>query len=225
MCDWRLGCSQNAPTEFTALECRVQAKSNFRTLNSRKKNLQLFKALVSRTPWEPALRSIGDEQNWQTFRDLFHRDPKILVPRCNKSEIQGTCMVESRHAEKIKGQEGNVQTGERYPRKSRRMQSSCLRMEWGRPRWSQSWKSQRMQTLTKRTSTGLSAWKQIPKMCVALDEYDWKTGNNGQRLRYSTTFYASVFNNSLSSCRSQGDGLKGRNWGSIIVPSEEEDQI
>lgn len=77
----------NAPAEFTVLKHMGQAKENFRTLNFRKENSQVFKELVSRTSWETALRNIGEEQSLQTFKDTFHRSPKISVSRCKKSGI------------------------------------------------------------------------------------------------------------------------------------------
>ncbi|KFQ01311.1 hypothetical protein N330_00721, partial [Leptosomus discolor] len=61
-----------------------QAKSKVRTLNFRKANFQFFKDLVSRTPWETALRDKGAEQSWQIFKDAFHRAQELSIPASKK---------------------------------------------------------------------------------------------------------------------------------------------
>jgi len=75
--------------EFAVLRDMGQVKSKVRTLNFRKANFQLFKELVTRTPWEPVPRNKGAEQSWQIFKDAFHRVQELLVPRCKKSEKEG----------------------------------------------------------------------------------------------------------------------------------------
>ncbi|KAK4818026.1 hypothetical protein QYF61_004150 [Mycteria americana] len=84
-----LGCSDHALVEFTVLRDMGQARSIVRTLNFRKANFQLFKELVSRTPWETVLRDKGPEQSWQIFKDAFHKAQELLVPRCRKSGKEG----------------------------------------------------------------------------------------------------------------------------------------
>jgi len=68
-------------------------KDIVRALNFRKANFQIFKELVSMTPWETALRDRGVEQSWQIFKDAFHRAQKLSVPRCKKSGKQGKRQV------------------------------------------------------------------------------------------------------------------------------------
>ncbi|KFQ76863.1 hypothetical protein N335_14424, partial [Phaethon lepturus] len=68
---------------------RGQAKSQVRTLNFRKANFQLFRELVSRTPWETALRHKGAGQSWRVFRDAFCRAQELSIPRCKKSGKEG----------------------------------------------------------------------------------------------------------------------------------------
>jgi len=58
-----------------------KARNVVRTLNLRKEKFQLFKKLVSRTPWETVLRDRGVEQSWQIFRDSLHRAQELSVPR------------------------------------------------------------------------------------------------------------------------------------------------
>jgi len=84
-----LGCSDHALVEFTVLRDMGQAKSKVRTWSFRKENFQLFKELVSRTPWETALRDKGAEQSWQIFKDIFHRTQELSIPKCKKSGKQG----------------------------------------------------------------------------------------------------------------------------------------
>jgi len=58
-----LGCGDIALVEFAALRDKGQAKSKVRTLDFSKTKFQLFKKLVSRIPWETALRDKGAEQS------------------------------------------------------------------------------------------------------------------------------------------------------------------
>jgi len=69
--------------------CGVYARSIVRTLNSRKANFQLFKELVSRTPWETVLRDRGAEQSWQIFKHALRRAQELSVPRYKKSGKEG----------------------------------------------------------------------------------------------------------------------------------------
>jgi len=84
-----LVCSNHALVEFTVLRNMGKVRSIVRTLNFRKAKFQLFKELVSRTPWEMVLRDRGPEQTWQIFKDVFHRAQELSVPRCKKSGKEG----------------------------------------------------------------------------------------------------------------------------------------
>jgi len=84
-----LGCSDHLLVELTALRDVGMVRSIVRTLNFRKANVQIFKELVSRTPWETVLRGRGAEQSWQTFKDAFLRVQALSVPRCKKSGKEG----------------------------------------------------------------------------------------------------------------------------------------
>ncbi|KFW04519.1 hypothetical protein N327_07886, partial [Fulmarus glacialis] len=66
-----------------------QAKSKVRTPNFGKAKFQLFKELVSKTPWETAFRDKGAEQSWQIFKDAFHRAQELSIPTCKKSGKEG----------------------------------------------------------------------------------------------------------------------------------------
>jgi len=57
-----LGCSNHALVEFTVLRDIGKARIIVKTLNFRKANCQIFKELVSRTPWEMVLGGRGAEQ-------------------------------------------------------------------------------------------------------------------------------------------------------------------
>jgi len=62
-----VGCSDPLLVEFTVLRDIGKARNIVRTLNFRKANFQLFKELVSRTPWEIVLGDRGAEQRQQIF--------------------------------------------------------------------------------------------------------------------------------------------------------------
>jgi len=66
-----------------------QARGKVRTPNCREADLQLFKGLVSRTPWETALREKGAEQSWKIFKDAFYRVQERSVRRCKKASKEG----------------------------------------------------------------------------------------------------------------------------------------
>ena len=89
MCDVKigdiLGCSDQALTEVTVLRDMGQAKSNVRTLSFRKAKFESFKELVSRTPWETALRDKGSEWHWQICKNAFHRAQALLISRRKRS--------------------------------------------------------------------------------------------------------------------------------------------
>lgn len=59
----------------------VFAKTKVRTLTFRKPELQSFKELVNKTPWETALREKGAEQSWQIFTITFHTVQELLITR------------------------------------------------------------------------------------------------------------------------------------------------
>jgi len=76
-----LGCSDHALVVFAVLRGMGQVKSKVRTLNFRKAKFQLFKELVSRTPWESALRDKGAKQSWHICKDAFHKSARALDPQ------------------------------------------------------------------------------------------------------------------------------------------------
>ena len=84
-----LGFSDHALVKSAVLRGMGQAKSKVRTPNFRKASFQLFKHLVSRTPWETAVTDKGAEQSCQIFKDTFHRAQELLIVRCKKSGKKG----------------------------------------------------------------------------------------------------------------------------------------
>ncbi|KAK4816005.1 hypothetical protein QYF61_010873 [Mycteria americana] len=55
----------------------------------RLETFQLFKELVSRTPWETFLRDKGGEQSWQIFKDACHRVQELSISRYKKTGKEG----------------------------------------------------------------------------------------------------------------------------------------
>jgi len=84
-----LGCSDHALVELALLREMGITKSIVRTLNFRRANLQLFKEIVRRTPWETVLRDRGTEQSRQVFKDVFQRAQELSIPECKKSGREG----------------------------------------------------------------------------------------------------------------------------------------
>lgn len=75
-----LSANDHAFLEFTVLRHIDHIWSNIRSLKFRKASFQLFKEIVSRIPWEIALRDKRAEQKWEIFKELFHvaQDLSIL---------------------------------------------------------------------------------------------------------------------------------------------------
>jgi len=105
-----LGCSDHGLLECAVLRDVGQAKSKVMTLNLRKAKFQLFKELVSRTPWERAFRHREAEQSQQIFKDAFQRAQDLSSPMCKKEGK--TSMAKSRPAGPTNGQEGTAQAVE-----------------------------------------------------------------------------------------------------------------
>jgi len=84
-----LGCSDHALVELAVLRDMGQVKSKVKTLSFRKANVQLFKELGNKTPWETALRDKEVEQSWQIFKGTFHRAQELSTPRSKKSGKEG----------------------------------------------------------------------------------------------------------------------------------------
>jgi len=84
-----LSCSDHALVEFTVLRDMGKARNIVRTLKFSKASFQLFKELVSRTPWEMVLRDRVSEQSWQIFKDSFHRAQDLSDHRCKKLGKKG----------------------------------------------------------------------------------------------------------------------------------------
>jgi len=58
------GCSDHSLVKFILLRDIGKSRNIVRTINFRKANFQLFKELVSRTPWGMVLRDRGAEWSW-----------------------------------------------------------------------------------------------------------------------------------------------------------------
>jgi len=84
-----LGCSHHALVEFSILRCTRQIKSRVKTLDFRRANFLLFRALVHGIPWETALRSKGAKENWETFKDIFLSVEEISILTCKDSSRGG----------------------------------------------------------------------------------------------------------------------------------------
>lgn len=74
----------HALVDFAVLRDVGQVRSKVRFLNFRKVNFQLIKEIVSRVPWETALRDTGAELSWQIFTEVFHRVQELAIPRSKK---------------------------------------------------------------------------------------------------------------------------------------------
>ena len=75
-----LGCSDHTMVESMLQRDMRQAKSKMRMLHFRKANLQVFRELVSKTPWKTVLMDKGAEQRWQIFKEAFFRAQELSIP-------------------------------------------------------------------------------------------------------------------------------------------------
>jgi len=68
-------------------------ESKIGKLNFRKAIFQLFRELVSKTPWESVLQDKGVEQSWQIFKEAFLRAQELSKSRWGKSGREGSRLV------------------------------------------------------------------------------------------------------------------------------------
>ena len=76
-----LSCGDHAMVEFMIRRLIRQGKRKIRMLKFRKVKFQLFRELVSKTPWETVLTGKGAEQSWQIFKEAFLRVQALSIPR------------------------------------------------------------------------------------------------------------------------------------------------
>ena len=84
-----LSCGDHAMVEFMIRRLIRQGKRKIRMLKFRKVKFQLFRELVSKTPWETVLTGKGAEQSWQIFKEAFLRAQEISIPRYRKPGKEG----------------------------------------------------------------------------------------------------------------------------------------
>lgn len=74
-------CSDPALEEFTLLREMGQEKYEVRTLNFKKAKFQLFREIINRITCVTVLRNKGVEQNWQIFKEVFHKEQELAISR------------------------------------------------------------------------------------------------------------------------------------------------
>ncbi|GAB0208952.1 hypothetical protein GRJ2_003360900 [Grus japonensis] len=66
-----LGCNDHEMVEFRILHGRSRAVNRITTLDVRRANFGLFKALLGRIPWVRALEGKGAQESWSIFKHHF----------------------------------------------------------------------------------------------------------------------------------------------------------
>ncbi|GAB0183552.1 hypothetical protein GRJ2_000820500 [Grus japonensis] len=206
-----LGCSDHALLKFTVLRDMGQVKSKVRTLNFRKEKFQLFKELVSRTPWETAPRDKRAEESWQIFKDAFCR-AELSIPRSKKSGKEG---------KRLAGMSQDLLVKLKVKKERHRQ---CKQGSWKQYR-DTAWlcrdgvrkaKAQLELNLArdaKNNNKGfyryVSQKRMVKESVPPVNTTGKLVMTDKENMRYSTTF-ASVFTGNLSSHNSRVHGLQDR---------------
>ncbi|KFW69345.1 hypothetical protein AS28_06177, partial [Pygoscelis adeliae] len=208
-----------------------QAKSKVRTLNFRKAKFHLFKELVSRAPWEIALRDKGAKQSWQIFKDAFHRAQELSIPRCKKSGKEGKRLARMSRdlLVKLKGKkemhrqrkQGQVcweeyRDAARLCRGGVRKTKARLELNLARDARNKKKGFYRYVSQKRKVKDSAPLLMNTTGKLVTMDEEKAEVLNN---------FFASVFTGNLSSHTSRVDGPQDRDWGSKVPPTVREDQV
>ncbi|PKU39791.1 rna-directed dna polymerase from mobile element jockey-like [Limosa lapponica baueri] len=220
-----LGCSDHALVEFAVLRDTDPAKSNIRTLNFRKANFPLFKELVSKGPWETALRDNGAEQSWQIFKDAFHRVQELSIPRCKKSGKEGKtrAWLSQDLLVKLKGKEemprqwkqGQV-SWEEHREAARLCRDGELELNLARDAKNNKKGFYRYVIQKRKVKESVYPLMNPTDKLVTTDEEKAEVSNNT---------FASVFTGNLSPHSPPVDGPQGRDWGRKVPPTVREDHI
>lgn len=88
----RLSCSSHALVEFTIMMDMDQVKNRVRT-PSFKSALSVAEGINGWDPPGTALRYKGAVQNWQPFKDIFHRAQELSITMYKKKGKQETNMT------------------------------------------------------------------------------------------------------------------------------------
>ncbi|KFQ80133.1 hypothetical protein N335_04342, partial [Phaethon lepturus] len=208
-----------------------QVKHEVRTLNFRKANIQLFRELVSKTPWETALRDKGAEQSWQIFKDTFHRVQELSIPRGKKSrkECKRLAWLSQDLMVKLKGKK-EMHRQWKQGQVSREDYRDTAQLCRDGVRKAKAWLEVNLVRDAKNNKLGFYRYvSQKRKVKESVLPFMSKTGRlatmDEERADVLNDFFASVFTVSISSHTSQGDGLQDGNWGSKGPPTVREDQV
>jgi len=226
-----LGCSDHALVELTLLSDTGNLRSIVRTLKFRKAKFQLFRELVSRTPWETVLRDRGAEQSWQIFKDTFHRAQELSVPRSKKSgkEEKRPAWLSRDMLVKLKGKRElhrHWKQGQVCWQEYRNAAQLC-RDGVSRSKAQLELKLARNAKINKKGFYRYVSLKRKVKESIPPPKS--KTGNlvstEEEKAEVLNNFFASAFTGCLSPHPSAADGLQDWDQRGKVPPTVEEDQV
>ncbi|KFR07593.1 hypothetical protein N306_10821, partial [Opisthocomus hoazin] len=207
-----------------------KAMSIVRTLNIWKTSFQLFKDLVSRTPWEMVLRDRGAEQSWKTFKDAFFRAQELSVPRCKKSGKEGKrpAWLSRDLLVKLKGKrelhrqwkQGQI-SWEEYREAARLCRDEVKRAK--------AWLELNLARDAKNNKKGFYGYvSQKKKVKESVPPLMSKNGNlvsTDEETEVLNKLIASVFTGKLSPCPSPVDGLQDGVQRGKAIPTVMEEEV
>ncbi|KAM9590842.1 uncharacterized protein ACIBXB_005891 [Morphnus guianensis] len=85
----RLGLNDHEMTEFSILGEARKGVSKTTTMDFRRANFGLFKALVERVPWEMVLKGKGVQEGWTFFKKEILMAQDQAIPMCHKTNCRG----------------------------------------------------------------------------------------------------------------------------------------
>ena len=81
----RLGQSDHEMLDFSILVEPRRGVSRTATLDFRRADLNLFRTMVERVPWEVVSESVGAQEGWEYFKELILKMQELTIPKSWKT--------------------------------------------------------------------------------------------------------------------------------------------
>ncbi|GAB0205000.1 hypothetical protein GRJ2_002965600 [Grus japonensis] len=223
-----LGCSGHEMVEFKILRAVRRALSKLTTLDFRRADFGLFRDLLGRIPWDKALEGRGAQDSWLVFKGHLLQAQEQCIPTKRKSGkntkrppwMNKELLSKVKHnMEAYRGWKQGQVAWEEY--------RETVRAARDQVRKAKALIELNLARFTSRDTKGNKKsfyWYGSDERKMRENVDPLRKGEICRRLRYSMTFFASVFTGKCSSHASQVAEGKGRDWENEL-PTVGEDQV